>query len=158
MASSNDGKTVLGLGLVGLGGATLSMLPKFVTNTGFLVVAAADVDQKVLGAFSKDHPDAATYSSIEELCKDSAVDLVYIATPNRFHSEHTIVAFESGKHVLIEKPMTIEIPGSIAMVEAAEKAGVLLGVNVKHSFEPRVRKVREMVRTQEFGKLRLIKN
>jgi phthalate 4,5-cis-dihydrodiol dehydrogenase len=154
--TSTDNARVIGLGIVGLGGATLSMLPKFAKNAGFKIVAAADVDQNVLGAFSKDFPDAKTYSSVEDLCTNDAVELVYIATPNRFHSEHTIAAFAAGKHVLIEKPMTIEIPGSIAMIEAAEKAGVLLGVNVKHSFEPRVQKMREFVRSQEFGPLRLI--
>jgi phthalate 4,5-cis-dihydrodiol dehydrogenase len=156
MTSSNDGKRVIGLGLVGLGGATLSMLPKFAKNPGFKIVAAADVDAEVLAAFSKDFPEAKTYTSVQDLCTNADVELVYIATPNRLHSEHTLAAFEAKKHVLIEKPMTIEIPGSIAMVEAAEKAGVLLGVNVKHSFEPRVQKVREMVRTEEFGKLRLM--
>ena len=156
MTSSNDGKRVVGLGLVGLGGATLSMLPKFAKNPGFKIVAAADVDAEVLAAFSKDFPEAKTYTSVQDLCTNADVELVYIATPNKLHMEHTLAAFEARKHVLIEKPMTLEIPGSIAMIEAAEKAGVLLGVNVKHSFEPRVQKVREMVRTEEFGKLRLI--
>ena len=147
---------VIGLGIVGLGGATLSMLPKFAKNPGYKVVAAADIDNDILAAFSKDFPDAKMYTSVQDLCTNPDVELVYIATPNRFHSEHTIAAFEGGKHVLIEKPMTIEIPGSIAMIEAAEKAGVLLGVNVKHSFEPRVQKMREFVRSGEFGPLRLI--
>jgi len=58
MTSSNDGKRVVGLGLVGLGGATLSMLPKFAKNPGFKIVAAADVVPDVLAAFSSDFPDA----------------------------------------------------------------------------------------------------
>lgn len=156
MVTSSQNARVIGLGLVGLGGATLSMLPKFAKNVNYRIVAAADIDSEVLAAFNKDFPDAKTYTSVQDLCTNNDVELVYIATPNRFHSEHTIAAFAAGKHVLIEKPMTIEIAGSIAMIEAADKAGVLLGVNVKHSFEPRVRKVREMVRTKEFGKLRLI--
>lgn len=156
MTSTSNGKPVVGLGIVGLGGATLGMLPKFAKNAGYRIVAAADIDPEVLAAFAGDFPDAKTYASVQELCKNADVDLVYIATPNRLHMEHTLAAFEAKKHVLIEKPMTIEIPGSIAMIEAAEQAGVLLGVNVKHSFEPRVRKVREMVISEEFGKLRLI--
>lgn len=156
MTSTSNGKPVVGLGIVGLGGATLGMLPKFAKNAGYRIVAAADIDPEVLAAFAGDFPDAKTYTSVQELCKNADVDLVYIATPNRLHMEHTLAAFEAKKHVLIEKPMTIEIPGSIAMIEAAEQSGVLLGVNVKHSFEPRVRKVREMVMSEEFGKLRMI--
>ena len=150
------GKRVIGLGLVGLGGATLSMLPKFRKHPGFKIVAVADIDESILSAFKKDFPDAKTYTRMQDLCNDEAVEVVYIATPNKLHSEHALAAFDARKHVLIEKPMTIEIPGSIAMIEAAEKAGVLLGVNVKHSFEPRVQRVREMARTGEFGKMRLI--
>lgn len=156
MTSTSNGKPVVGLGIVGLGGATLGMLPKFAKNAGYRIMAAADIDPEVLAAFAGDFPDAKTYTSVQELCKNADVDLVYIATPNRLHMEHTLAAFEAKKHVLIEKPMTIEIPGSIAMIEAAEQSGVLLGVNVKHSFEPRVRKVREMVMSEEFGKLRMI--
>jgi phthalate 4,5-cis-dihydrodiol dehydrogenase len=155
-ASANSGKRILGLGLVGLGGAALGMLPKMSTNPGFRIAAVADVDEGILRSFKQDHPDVNTYTNMQALCQDDGVDLVYIATPNRLHSEHAIAAFDAGKHVLIEKPMTIEIPSALEMVEAAEKRGVLLGVNVKHSFEPRVRKVREMVRTEEFGKLRMI--
>jgi phthalate 4,5-cis-dihydrodiol dehydrogenase len=132
--TSSDNARVIGLGIVGLGGATLSMLPKFAKNAGYKIVAAADIDKDVLAAFNKDFPDSKTYTSVQDLCTNEDVELVYIATPNRFHSEHAITAFSGGKHVLIEKPMTIEIPGSIAMIEAAERAGVLLGVNVKHSF------------------------
>ena len=109
--TSSENARVIGLGLVGLGGATLSMLPKFAKNTGFKIVAAADIDKDVLAAFSKDFPDAKTYTSVQDLCTNDDVELVYIATPNRLHSEHTIAAFATGKHVLIEKPMTIEIPG-----------------------------------------------
>ena len=41
--------------------------------------------------------------------RERNVDLVYIATPNRFHTEHAAMALESKKHVLIEKPMAIDI-------------------------------------------------
>lgn len=156
MATVTTAKRVIGMGLVGLGGAMLGMLPKFSKHEGFNIVAVADVDEGILAAFQSDHPGVKTYTRMQDLCNDDAVELVYIATPNRLHAEHAQAAFAAGKHVLIEKPMTIDIPGSLAMIEAADKAGVLLGVNVKHSFEPRVQKVREMARTREFGKIRMI--
>jgi phthalate 4,5-cis-dihydrodiol dehydrogenase len=155
-SNADGGKRMLGLGLVGLGGAALSMLPKMIKNPGFKIAAVADVDEGILASFKNDYPEATTYTNMQALCQDDNVDLVYIATPNKLHTEHAMAAFDAGKHVLIEKPMTIAIPSALEMVEAAEKRGVLLGVNVKHSFEPRVRKVREMVRTEEFGKLRMI--
>jgi phthalate 4,5-cis-dihydrodiol dehydrogenase len=147
---------VLGVGVIGLGGASLSMTPKFVKNPRFRLAAAADIDTEILGRFRKDFPDAETYEDAAGLCASRKVDLVYIATPNRFHAEHARTALESKKHVLIEKPMTIDVVGAEAMIATARRNGVLLGVNVKHSFEPRVLRLREMVRTGELGKLRMI--
>ena len=129
---------VLGVGVIGLGGASLAMIPKFVRNPNFRIAAAADIDAEIMERFRKDFPDAVSYDDAARLCASRNVDLVYIATPNRFHAEHAAMALESKKHVLIEKPMTIDIAGAEQMIASAKRHGVLLGVNVKHSFEPRV--------------------
>src|SRR5262245_45962382 len=147
---------VLGVGVIGLGGASLAMIPKFVRNPNFRIAAAADIDAEIMSRFRKDFPDAESYDDAARLCESRNLDLVYIATTNRFHAEHARMALESNKHVLIEKPMTIDIAGAEQMMATAKRNGVLLGVNVKHSFEPRVLRLREMARTGELGKLRMI--
>jgi phthalate 4,5-cis-dihydrodiol dehydrogenase len=147
---------VLGVGVIGLGGASLAMIPKFVQNPNFRIAAAADIDAEIMERFRKDFPDAVSYDDAARLCASRNVDLVYIATPNRFHAEHAAMALENKKHVLIEKPMTIDIAGAEQMIATAKANGVLLGVNVKHSFEPRVLRLREMTRTAELGRLRMI--
>jgi phthalate 4,5-cis-dihydrodiol dehydrogenase len=149
-------RRVLGVGVIGLGGASLAMIPKFVKNPNFRVAAAADIDAEIMGRFRKDFPDAESYDDAARLCASRNVDLVYIATPNRFHAEHARMALEGKKHVLIEKPMTIDIAGAEQMIATAKSNGVLLGVNVKHSFEPRVLRLREIARTGELGRLRMI--
>ncbi len=147
---------VLGVGVIGLGGASLAMIPKFVQNPNFRIAAAADIDAEIMQRFRKDFPDAESYDDAARLCASRNVELVYIATPNRFHAEHARMALENKKHVLIEKPMTIDIAGAEQMIATAKRNGVLLGVNVKHSFEPRVLRLREMTRTGELGRLRMI--
>ncbi|MGH7845980.1 MAG: Gfo/Idh/MocA family protein, partial [Candidatus Binatia bacterium] len=147
---------VLGVGVIGLGGASLAMIPKFAKNPHYRIAAAADIDAEIMDRFRRDFPDAESHDDAAGLCASRAVDLVYIATPNRFHAEHARMALESKKHVLIEKPMTIDIAGAEQMIATAKRNGVLLGVNVKHSFEPRVLRLREMARTGEFGRLRMI--
>ena len=157
MASSqHEGAAALGVGIIGLGGAAIGMISKFARNSHYKIAAAADIDAEILERFHQDHPAAETYSSAEDLCGSPSVDLVYIATPNRFHSEHAQMALEGKKHVLIEKPMTITLEDADAMIDLAERSGVLLGVNVKHSFEPRVLKVRDMAKTGELGQLRMM--
>jgi len=147
---------VLGVGVIGLGGASLSMIPKFVRNPKFRIAAAADIDAEIIDRFRKDFPEAEAYDDAARLCASRGVDLIYIATPNRCHAEHARMALENKKHVLIEKPMTIDIAGAELMIATAKRNGVLLGVNVKHSFEPRVLRLREMARSGELGRLRMI--
>ena len=153
---TTENSTVLGIGIIGLGGAAVAMVPRMAFNSRFKIIAAADLDTEILGRFSQDFPDAATHTSAEEMCKDPRIDLVYIATPNKLHTEHCELAMSHGKNVLIEKPMTVNVAEGTALAESAERQGVLLGVNVKHSFEPRVLRIREMVRTGEFGELRML--
>ena len=153
MASKN---AVVGVGIIGLGGASGAMIPKFAKSPHFELAAACDIDEEILGRFHQDYPDTEMYTDAAGLVASKSVDLVYIATPNRFHTEHARMALESKKHVLIEKPMTIDIPGAQEMIATAKRNGVLLGVNVKHSFEPRVLRLRQMARDGELGRLHMI--
>lgn len=147
---------VLGVGIVGLGGAAVNMLPAFARSPDFAVVAAADIDPEILARFKRDYPAAATFGSVVEICADPAVDLIYIGTPTRLHAEHTRLALEAGKHVLIEKPMAVTLDEAELMIAIAERHKVLLGVNVKHSFEPRVQKLRSLAQSGELGRLRML--
>ncbi len=148
----------LGLGILGLGGAAVNMLPAFRRSPYFEIKAAADSDEAVLARFGDDHGEAQTYGDAEGLSADPAVDLVYIGTPNHLHGDHARIALEHGKHVLIEKPMAVTLEDAEEMIATAERNGVLLGVNVKHSFEPRIRKIRALARSRELGQLRMIHN
>lgn len=153
---ASSGIKPLGLGLIGLGGAAVNMLPRFKRSPYFDVVGVADKDGEILSRFKADHPDAQTYREVAALCDDPRVTLVHIGTPNHLHFEHARTALERGKHVLIEKPMAVTLDDAQEMIAIAKRNGVLLGVNVKHSFEPRVRKLRELAVSGELGALRSI--
>src|SRR6185437_13606295 len=133
MGDVREGR-VLGIGIVGIGGAAVNMLPAFARHPEFSIAAAADTDPDVLARFARDYPKAAIFGSVAELCACPAVDLVYIGTPTRLHAEHAGIALAAKKHVLIEKPMAVTLAEADTMIAAAEKHAVLLGVNVKHSF------------------------
>ena len=150
-----NGPTVLNLGIIGLGGGAGQMVPAFARHPHLKITAAADIDQGQLDAF-KDAFQGETHLSAQGLCESPNVDLVYIATPNQFHTEHVLMALENGKHVLVEKPMTLTLDDADLMIKAAEVNRVQLAVNVKHSFEPRVRRIREMVLSGELGRLRML--
>jgi phthalate 4,5-cis-dihydrodiol dehydrogenase len=148
----------IGLGIIGLGGAAVNMLPSFRRNPNLEIVGVADRDKDILERFKQDHPNAETYLDIDKLCANPKVELVYIGTPTRLHREHAGAALDRGKHVLIEKPMAVSLSEADEMIAQAERNSVLLGVNVKHSFEPRIQKVREFATSGELGRLRMIQN
>src|SRR6188508_1326995 len=123
----------LKLGVAGLGRGFTVMLPTLRRDPRLALVAAADARPEARAQFASDF-SAKTYDSVEALCADPAVDVVYVATPHQFHSEHTKLAVQAGKHVLVEKPMAISLGECAAMIEAASAAAVHLVVGHSHSF------------------------
>ncbi|MCD6074438.1 MAG: hypothetical protein K0Q70_1321, partial [Rhodospirillales bacterium] len=152
---TGQNRRVLRVGIVGLGGAAVNMLPAFARNPSFQIAAAADLDGNILARFAADY-GAETFTSVEAIAQSPKVDLLYIATPTALHAAHVRAALNGGKHVLIEKPMAVTLEDADTMIADAMRNRVLLGVNVKHSFEPRVQRIRDFVRTGELGRLRMI--
>lgn len=147
----------MGLGIAGIGGGATAMLPAFLRHPNIKIAAGADIDADVLTRFASDF-QCKSYDNIEAMCSNSEVDIVYIATPNHFHTEHAVTALEHKKHVLLEKPMTLTIEEADTIIAAADRNNVALAVNVKHSFEPRIQKIRSFVQNGELGNLRMLHN
>ena len=73
---------------------------------------------------------------IEAIFANRTIDAVMVLTPPSTHLELTRRAVEAGKHVLLEKPVEITVERAEALVEAAEAAGVTLGIVLQHRFRP----------------------
>jgi phthalate 4,5-cis-dihydrodiol dehydrogenase len=148
-------KDILRLGIAGLGVASTQILPP-ISNLPFIkIAAAADTRADAVEKFRQQYK-AAGYATVEDLCADPDVDAVYIATPNSLHAEHAITAARHKKHIIVEKPMAMTLSECDAMNEAAEQHGVKLLCGHTHSFDPPVRKIREIVKSGELGKLCMI--
>jgi phthalate 4,5-cis-dihydrodiol dehydrogenase len=143
------------MGMAGLGVASTQILPAVSRLPYLQITAAADLRADALVRFGKEY-DATAFSSVEEMCRSSDVDFVYIATPNQLHAEHAIIAAKHKKHVIVEKPMAMSLEECEAMNAAAEKNGVKLLCGHTHSFDPPIRKIREIVKSGELGKLCMI--
>jgi len=143
------------MGIAGLGVASTQILPPISALPFIKISAAADLRTEALEKFRADY-DAETFTSVKEMCASPNVDAVYVATPNHLHAQHVIAAAEHGKHVIVEKPMALSIEECEAMNAAAEKNHVKLLCGHTHSFDPPIRKIREIVRGGELGKLRMV--
>lgn len=140
----------LRLGVVGLGMGAGRVIPEIAQLPFIQLTAGADVRKHALEQFHSDF-GAATYTSVEDMCASPDIDAVYVATPHEFHAEHSIVALNNKKHVIVEKPMALSIEECEAMNAAAEKNGVKLLCGHTHSFDPPVRRMAELVRSGEIG-------
>ncbi|QIX28231.1 Gfo/Idh/MocA family oxidoreductase [Nocardioides sp. JQ2195] len=63
--------------------------------------------------------DCTAHSSYEALVRDPSVDVIYVASPHSLHLPHAKLAFEAGKHVLCEKPLTLNVADAVEMVRLA---------------------------------------
>ncbi|HSQ13860.1 MAG TPA: Gfo/Idh/MocA family oxidoreductase, partial [Candidatus Deferrimicrobium sp.] len=146
---------ILRLGMAGLGVASTQIMPPIAKLPFIKITAAADMRADAVAKFREQYK-AEGYTSVEELCASPNVDAVYIATPNSLHAEHAIIAAKHKKHIIVEKPMAMNLAECDAMNEAADKYGVKLLCGHTHSFDPPIRKIREIVKSGELGKLCMI--
>ena len=147
----------LRLGFIGLGQATAHVIGelKLAKDLPWVIAAAADPRPHATAAFQAEF-GGQVYADALELCRESDVDVVYIATPPWMHLEHTLAAAEYGKHVIVEKPMALTLADCRKMVAAARKAGVKLLAGHTHSFDAPSQKISQLVARKTYGPLRMI--
>jgi len=142
----------LKLGIVGIGVGASEILPAMEQMPELELVAAADVNPRVLETFGQRY-GAKTYDSADKLCADPDVEAVWVSTPNRFHAAHTIIAANAGKHVVVEKPMALSLREAEQMIEAAIKNKIKLLCGHTQSFGPHIRTMRKIIGSGELGPL-----
>jgi phthalate 4,5-cis-dihydrodiol dehydrogenase len=145
----------LRLGVAGLGRAFTVMLPTFAQDPRVTLVAAADRRPEARARFAADF-SARTYETVEELCADPAVEIVYVATPHQYHAAHAVLAARHGKHLLVEKPMALTLEDCAAMINAAKNANVHLVVGHSHSFDAPILRARALIASGAYGGVRMI--
>jgi predicted dehydrogenase len=96
------------------------------------------------------------YDDWKGLAARSDVQVVYIVTPNGLHLEQVKQVAGIEKHVLCEKPMANNSAEAQQMIDACSKAGVTLMIAYRSQYEPHNLEVTRMVRSGEFGALKLI--
>jgi len=93
------------------------------------------------------------YENFDEIRNNPDIDAVYVITPNALHHDEVIRVAKAGKHVICEKPMSLNAALGQEMVDACKKANVKLLVGYRMHFEPKTLEVIRMRKAGEFGKL-----
>src|ERR1700747_1101751 len=95
--------------------------------------------------------ELALVDSYEQLLADRNVDAVVLATPHSLHESQIIAAAAAGKHIHVEKPITLDRASADRVVAAARKAGVVLAVGYCRRFHPSVVEVRRRLAEGRLG-------
>jgi predicted dehydrogenase len=113
----------------------------------------ADPARAFASAYAEDTgaPAPTAYSSYEDLVADPAVDVVYVATPHALHLDNARLAFEAGKHVLCEKPLTLDVAAAEEMVRLAHRHDRFLMEAMWTACHPAVLALRERLASGELG-------
>jgi len=117
------------------------------------VVAVGSRDLGRAKAFAQRHGIPVAHGSYEELLADPAVEAIYNPLPNALHCEWSIRALEAGKHVLCEKPLAVTLADAIAMEDACELAGVVLGIDHHLRAAPTIAAMRRLLVEGAIGEI-----
>ncbi|MDW8344716.1 MAG: aldo/keto reductase [Verrucomicrobiae bacterium] len=146
----------LNWGILGTGMIARRMAQAMMKSRTGRLVAVGSRSLETARKFSADFAGVRGYGSSEELVADPDVQAVYISLPNHLHGEWTVRCARAGKHVLCEKPFTLNHAEAMAVVEAVRAAGVFLMEAFMYRCHPQTARLVELVRGGAIGEPRLI--
>lgn len=123
---------------------------------GLNVAAAGSRSAEKAKAFAERFAIANAHGSYEALVADPDVDIIYVATPHPHHAACAKLALEAGKHVLVEKPFTLNAPEARELVALAREKKLVLMEAMWTRFLPHMRRIHAIIDAGTLGTLRSV--
>jgi predicted dehydrogenase len=142
--------------ILGTGGMANSHAKAFAEIEGVEMVGAVDVDPTRAKVFAAQHGIENTFASLDEAIAWGKFDAATNVTPDKAHHPTTLALIAAGKHVLCEKPLAENYEKAAEMAAAAERAGLVTMVNLTYRNVAPLQKARELVLTDQIGRVRHI--
>jgi predicted dehydrogenase len=144
-------KEIINFAVIGAGGFAQFAVAEFIKIPGTKLVGVFDQDEENALKLKGLQSDIAIYASAEDLCMDSNIDLVYMATPPYLHYPQSKLALLSGKHVICEKPAAIRLEHAIELRELAQSKHLLYVVNLMQRYNKLYAAVTELIQKKVLG-------
>ncbi len=132
-------------GIVGAGNIARKFAEDIQVCKDAKVVAVASRSLERANTFKKQFELDYIYKSYDKMAKDNTIDAVYIATPHSHHLEHSLLFLKEGKHVLCEKPLTVNNLETEELLQAAKTNNVLLMEAMWMRFLPAIQFVKKTI-------------
>jgi len=113
-------------------------------------------NKEILSRFNERYPDVKGFVSLDEVLKEGGFLGYTVATPAESHYKLTKKILEAGKHVLVEKPFTLQMDHAVELVRISEKNNVNLMVGHVLLFHPAIRKIKSLIDNEKIGNLQYI--
>jgi predicted dehydrogenase len=120
------------------------------------VVAVGSRDPHIADQFGAQYGILKRYGSYDALLHDPEVEIVYVATPHALHAENTLAALHAGKHVLCEKPFTINAQQAEQVIQVARATGRFVMEGMWTRCFPVVREMVRRLQAGELGEIRYL--
>lgn len=150
----NDDQHLLRGGIVGCG----RIANRFIVESRFVSgIAFDDVcnpDRHLAQAFADKHSLNGVFDDFAKMLDN--IDVVYVATPHPYHAQYVREALLAGKHVLCEKPMTLDYDEAKELYSLAKEKGVVLQEALKTAFAPGFKRLVNLVKGGIIGRVRQI--
>ncbi len=147
----------LRLGVLGFANiAQGAIIPAAAQTETVEVTAVATRDGAKAGQVRELAPDAEPFEDYSSLVESAAVDAVYIPLPNSLHVEWTLKALEAGKHVLCEKPFSLNATGAESAVNTARDKGLTLMEGFMFRLHPQTLRLRALISDGAVGTVRQV--
>ena len=140
----------------GVGAAFALRALKLLEKEGIVkAVAVSDCVEDLAKKSAEEFGLSRYYVNYKEMLTKGGIEAVFISTPHYMHFPMALDAIGAGLHVLVDKPMAMNLNETDEMIRRARRAGVKLGVNLQSRFDAKILKVKETVDSGRLGKLLL---
>jgi predicted dehydrogenase len=150
------GGPTLRWGVIAPGMIAAALVSTMHKNTNQRVHAVASRSAERAAAFAARFDIPNSYGSYEQLVADPEIDIVYIASLNSDHRDHALLAIAAGKHVLIEKPIALNLAEANEIVAAARAAGVFATEAMWSRYLPQTSVIRQVLDAGTIGDVKLV--
>lgn len=138
-------------GIIGLGNIANKFASDLQLSKNAILYGVASRNIEKAKDFGEKYHSQKHYDSYEEMVKDEAIDVVYIATPHSFHFENTILCLKNNKSVLCEKPMGLDSHQVKRMIKEARSRNLFLMEGLWTRFIPATEKLIELLSDNSIG-------
>ena len=144
----------LRLGIVGTGGIAHELAAAAQGSPSVVVTGVASRDLARAKAFAADYDLEHAHGGYASLMAQSDLDAVYVATPHRHHAEWAIAALRAGKHVLCEKPITVNAEEAERVIRVARESDRCVMEAYAYLFHPQTQTLLRILDAGEIGAVR----